>query len=367
MRRRLFLLITIFALGPAGTAQAGTRQGSAELSQGAASAKVSSKDTPPNFDEYLPCADQPRTYKELVAAFKKGRLPLAAAISGNWVEIGSISEDPEAISGLNCSGEKQAGKFEFVIVAQGYFVELHEVGALGDHDAEMTPDGQGGVEFSSASAADFGGEGPEENYHCRLTKRETLVCLLGKSVAAEFKKMAIEKDQIYEPEAPRGDFVPQNVPCSDQPRSFGELASSFDGGRRPLASEITGTWVEIGDLNDPPGKVHSLNCSGEKRGSVFEFVLVANGYSLEIHAVGMLAPQAARMKPDDAGAVEFREVDFGGEGSLDNYRCRLTQRGTLACLIGTFTGVEFKRMTVEKSQIYEPQAPRRSATDPPEN
>lgn len=158
-------------------------------------------------------------------------------------------------------------------------------------------------------------------------------------------------------EIPR-DFVPQNAPCADQPRSFKELDSSFKNGRRPLASEMTGTWVEIGDLNDPPGEVHSLNCSGEKRGPVFEFVLVANGYSLELHAVGMIAPQKVRMKSDNEGGVEFREVDFGGEGTLDDYHCRLTQRGTPACLIGKFTAVEFKKMSVEKSQIYEPEPPR---------
>ena len=202
MRRQPLLLITICALGLTGTAQIGAPNVSAAQSESPDPAKVSSKRAHPNFIEYSPCDDQPRTYKDLVSEFKKGRLPLAAEMSGNWVEIGSISEDPEAISGLNCSGEKQAGKLEFVIVAQGYFVQLHFVGALGDHDTEAKPDGQGGVEFSALSASDFGGEGEAENYHCRLTKRETLVCLLGKSMAQEFKKMAIAKDQIYEPEVP---------------------------------------------------------------------------------------------------------------------------------------------------------------------
>ena len=157
-------------------------------------------------------------------------------------------------------------------------------------------------------------------------------------------------------EIPR-DFVAQNSPCVDQPRSFKELKASFEKGRRPLASEMTGSWVEIGDLNDPPGEVQSLNCSGEKRGRVFEFVLVATGYSVELHAVGMIAPQTARMKPDSEGGVEFREVGFGGEGTLDNYHCRLTKRGTLACLLGKFTGAELKKMLVERSQIYEPEVP----------
>jgi hypothetical protein len=210
MRRRPLLLITICALGLTGTGQIGAPNVSAGQSQSTGPAKVPSKPAHPNFIEYSPCDGQPRTYRELVSEFKKGRLPLAAEMSGNWVEIGSISEDPEAISGLNCSGEKQAGKLEFVIVAQGYSVWLHAVGALDDHYAEMTPDGQGGVKFSSFSASDFGGEGPPgEDYHCRLTKRETLVCLLGKSVAEELKKMAVEKDQIYQPEAPRGTTVIQ--------------------------------------------------------------------------------------------------------------------------------------------------------------
>lgn len=161
------------------------------------------------------------------------------------------------------------------------------------------------------------------------------------------------------------DFVPQNAPCADQPRSLKELKSSFEKGRRPLASEMTGTWVEIGALNDPPGEVRSLSCSGERRGRVFEFVLVANGYSIELHAVGMIALQTVEMKPDDGGGVEFREVDFGGEGTIDNYRCRLTRRETLTCLIGTFTGVEFKKIAVDKSQIYEPEVPRGWTTNPP--
>jgi len=131
-----------------------------------------------------------------------------------------------------------------------------------------------------------------------------------------------------------------------------------------LASEMTGTWVAIGNLSDPPGEVRSLNCSGEKRGKVFEFVLVTNGYSVELHAVGMISLQKVRIRPDSQGGVEFREVDFGGDGeTLDNYHCRLTNRGTLACLIGV-VGVEFKKMSIEKSQIYEPEVPRGWTVNP---
>lgn len=158
------------------------------------------------------------------------------------------------------------------------------------------------------------------------------------------------------------DFVAQNDPCVDQPRTFKELAAAFENGRRPLASDITGTWVAIGSLNDPPPQsefpqVRNLNCAGEKRGNKFEFVLVANGYSVELHAVGMYCPQKVRMVPDHDGSVDFPEVSFGGDGAPDTYRCRLTKRATLACMIGTFAGEEFKKMTAEKEQIYEAPCP----------
>jgi hypothetical protein len=95
--------------------------------------------------------------------------------------------------------------------------------------------------------------------------------------------------------------TPQNTPCVDQPKSLVELVASFNQGRFPLASQLTGTWVEIGDVSEYPGNQYqttphptifrSLNCSGEKRGNKFEFVLVANGYSVELHAIGMTYPE----------------------------------------------------------------------------
>jgi hypothetical protein len=153
-------------------------------------------------------------------------------------------------------------------------------------------------------------------------------------------------------------FVPQDDPCPGQPRSLNELAASFEKGRRPLASEMTGNWVEIGNIIDRPVDVpRRLNCTGVTQRNKLDFVLVASGYSLEFHAVGMAGPQTERMKPDNEGSVEFREVYFGGEGTLEDYHCRLTRRETLVCLIGTFQGVEFKRMSVETNQIFEAKLP----------
>lgn len=148
-------------------------------------------------------------------------------------------------------------------------------------------------------------------------------------------------------EVPR-DSVPQNTPCVGQPKSRRELAASFQQGRLPEASEITGTWVAIGTVWS---EYRSLNCSGENRGSKFEFVMVANGYSAELHPIGTYL-QKVTMRPDHKGSVEF-PVDFEADEGPDTYRGRLTKRGTLACLDGALSGVEFKKMRVEKGRIYE--------------
>jgi hypothetical protein len=150
--------------------------------------------------------------------------------------------------------------------------------------------------------------------------------------------------------------VPQNVPCRDQPRSLRELSVAFQNGRLPLDSETTGTWVEIGDVNKNP-YTHSeramLNCAGLKRGSKFEFVLVANNYTVQLHAIGMTYPQKITMNTSHDENVEF-SVDFAADEGPDTYRCRLTKRGTLACLIKNYRGAEFKKVAVETRQIYEP-------------
>lgn len=152
-------------------------------------------------------------------------------------------------------------------------------------------------------------------------------------------------------EIPHGS-IPQNSPCVNQPKSLKELEASFDKGRVPLATEVSGSWVAIGFVgsgysdNNP-----SLNCTGVKRGKKFEFVLVADRYSTELDAIGMTYPQTVVMEPDHRGSVRF-PVDFDGD-NLPVYRCRLTERRTLACLVAVYgQGVEFKKLPVEEDQIY---------------
>jgi hypothetical protein len=78
--------------------------------------------------------------------------------------------------------------------------------------------------------------------------------------------------------------------------------------------------------------------------------MIANQYSIEIDMIGSHV-QLRTLTPDDHASVALA-VDFEGD-SLPVYRCRLTNRGTLACLFGEpdwIRGVEFRKMPVKASQ-----------------
>jgi hypothetical protein len=144
----------------------------------------------------------------------------------------------------------------------------------------------------------------------------------------------------YQGALPR-DSIPQYSPCPDQPKSFRELSDSFAAGRLPSASEITGSWVLIG-IWVHNGSGPDLNCNGITRGPKFEWVLVAKGYSVEVDAIGT-NHQTTTFKPDNRGNLTF-SVDFEGDYA-PSFRCRMTQRNTLACLGSPYyDGLEFKRM-----------------------
>lgn len=145
--------------------------------------------------------------------------------------------------------------------------------------------------------------------------------------------------------------LPQNAPCVDQPRSLAELTASFQQGKLPLVSQMTGTWVEIGDVWDDALE-NSLNCSGIRRGSKFEFVMIVDGYSVALHAIGMMPPLNVKMRLDHKGSVEF-PVNFGADEGPDSNRCRLTNPDTLVCLVAAYRAEEFKKMKVQAREIYE--------------
>jgi hypothetical protein len=140
--------------------------------------------------------------------------------------------------------------------------------------------------------------------------------------------------------------IRQDAPCPGQPRSAQELVSAFEGGQFPDASHLSGTWVAIGVVDSSP----SLNCDGIMRGPVFEWVMVAAQDSIEIDMIGM-PPQTWAVKTGPRESIAF-PVDFGGDG-LPEYRCRLTDQKTLACLSGQgewVHGIEFRKMSVRQDQ-----------------
>ena len=146
--------------------------------------------------------------------------------------------------------------------------------------------------------------------------------------------------------------IPQDSPCANQPRSLSELTASFNKGRAPSAQEEVGAWVEIGYFdNGIPPHYRSLNCTGIMRGKKFEFAMIGESYAwvMELHAIGYEV-QRVRMEPNHKGSVEF-SVDLLADGAEDVYTCRLTQRGTLAC-VNADRGEEFKRMKVADSQLF---------------
>ena len=142
--------------------------------------------------------------------------------------------------------------------------------------------------------------------------------------------------------------IPQNAPCPDQPKSLTELTKSFNAGKVPSRSEMAGTWVAISSFLADYER--TLDCTGLKRGKkLYEEVMLANGYSLEMRVVGAI-DQTPTMKLDRTRSLSF-PLDFGGD-ARPVFRCRLTARKTLACLIDVYRqGVEFKKTSVQPDEM----------------
>jgi hypothetical protein len=157
------------------------------------------------------------------------------------------------------------------------------------------------------------------------------------------------------------DPIPQNSPCASQPRSLSELTASFSKGRAPSAQELVGAWVEVGDFNNGMQPLNneirphfrSLNCTGIMRGRKFEFAMIgeSDAYVMELHVVDSSGAWRERMQPNHKGSVELSVCRDGDCSTKDVYFCRLTQRGTLAC-IGGDSGNEFRKMRVADSQLF---------------
>jgi hypothetical protein len=150
-----------------------------------------------------------------------------------------------------------------------------------------------------------------------------------------------------------GDLALRARPCVGQPKSLKELKTAFNSGRFPSPSEVTGTWAAIGFVYSQPYQKNRLDCAGVKRGSIFEWAILANGFSIEIDAIGTYK-QTTKFTPDSKGSVTF-PMDFEGD-AMPIYRCRITDRGTLACLGSAYAdGVEFKPIPLREGERYKPK------------
>ncbi len=136
--------------------------------------------------------------------------------------------------------------------------------------------------------------------------------------------------------------VPQYLPCPDQTRTFGELSNSFSSAHLPSPSEITGSWVLIGSWLHTDSHP-DLNCTGIMRGKAFEWVMLAQGYSLQIDMLGANQTSAFELGRKQDLTVA---LDLGGDSS-PTLRCRLTRRHSLVCLGDTYySGSEFRKIQV---------------------
>jgi hypothetical protein len=144
-----------------------------------------------------------------------------------------------------------------------------------------------------------------------------------------------------------GFSVPQNRPCSGQPKSFNALTESFDNGRVPSPAELTGAWVAIGAFTSDSG---SMNCSGLTRSRIFENVMFAEEYVVEMHMIGSYGPPTVIMAVDSTRSLTLA-LDLGTD-VLRVFRCRYTARKTLACLIPGYYAFEYKKMRVKPEQVY---------------
>jgi hypothetical protein len=149
-----------------------------------------------------------------------------------------------------------------------------------------------------------------------------------------------------------------NSPCFGQSKSLTELKAEFERAKLPSRPEITASWVAIGIFGAAEShgtEQVSLDCNGitqEVTGKC-ELAMLVEGYSLEPHFVGSgtgrrpITPDA-----DDTGSLSFW-VDFGGD-AIPYFRCRMTTRGTVACLVDEYReGYEFKKMRVTRDKLYQ--------------
>ena len=138
--------------------------------------------------------------------------------------------------------------------------------------------------------------------------------------------------------------------CSRQSKTLPDLKRAFQSGRLPSESQVTGTWVAIGMFgaaaNHGEEQTH-INCTGLKRDDGYEVVLFIDGYSVQPFIVGVTATGPRDMQRSGKTDLTF-PIDFGGEADAV-YRCRLSSKETLICLVDVYDeGVELRKASAER-------------------
>lgn len=147
---------------------------------------------------------------------------------------------------------------------------------------------------------------------------------------------------------PVGDTLgQQDRPCAGQPRTFRALLREYNATPAHTRASLVGTWVLIGSVflgedADPRHPVAKLlNCAGVQFDSVFAHVLTVERDSVT-NDYGYAFARDANTH-DVRGSLTIL-IEEGGDDYLV-YRCRLTRRGTLACIEpDSHQGLEFQRM-----------------------
>ncbi len=180
---RCIFISVLLARAVPGAAQDPISIGSASI-RNPGSAKSNEEISKHSVPQYLPCRGQTKTFGKLSDSFSAGHLPSRSEITGSWVLIGFwLYKDSHP--DLNCAGITRGKILDWVMLAQGYSLMIDMAGTNQTSTFEIGP------RQDLTVALDLGGDSSPV-LRCRITERQTLVCL-GDSYYSglEFRKMQV--------------------------------------------------------------------------------------------------------------------------------------------------------------------------------
>ena len=141
------------------------------------------------------------SFSKLYDSFSAGRLPSPSEVTGSWVLVGFwLYKDSHP--DLNCAGIMRGKTLEWVMLAQGYSLGVEMAGAFGTSKFEL------GHSQDLTLALDLGGDA-SPLLRCRLTQRNTLVCL-GDTY---YNGLEFRKIQVHCEPPPRSSTFNQPMLC----------------------------------------------------------------------------------------------------------------------------------------------------------